>query len=118
MAGPDRSRAEEGRFAGAALAFGIRASAALMAAGLLLHAFRPRPWPPGAPRWGDILLSAAGGHGEALALLGIAALIATPYLRVLSLAAAFARGRQWRLLAVSAAVLGLLLAGLLAPHSP
>ncbi len=118
MAGPDRSRLDEGRFAGAALALGIRVSSGLMAAGLLLHAFRPRPWPQGVPDWGAVLHAAASGHGEALALLGIAALIATPYLRVLSLAAAFARGRQWRLLAVSAAVLGLLLAGLLAPHSP
>ncbi|MBI5240037.1 MAG: DUF1634 domain-containing protein [Elusimicrobia bacterium] len=117
MARLDGGRREEGRFAGAVLAAGIRVSALLMAAGLLLRAWRPQPWPQGVPHWGAILRSAAGGHGEALALLGIAVLIATPYVRVATLCAAFARGRQWRLLAVSAAVLGLLLAGLLSVQS-
>jgi hypothetical protein len=118
MARPDAVRQEEGRYAGLALSAGIRFSALLLAAGLFLDAVRPAPWPQGPPHWGSILRSAASGYGEALALLGIAVLIATPYLRVVMLCAAFARGQQWRLLAVSAAVLGLLLAGLLAPHSP
>ena len=84
-------RREEGRAASRALRAGVWASGALMAAGAA---------------W------AARGHGESLALLGIAVLVATPFLRVASLAAVFARSRQWRMLAVSLAVLILLVAGI------
>ena len=84
---------EEGRFAGAALRVGVWASVAIMAAALVLSVLRP-------------------GRGETLAWLGVAVLVATPLLRVVFLAAAFARGRQWRLLAASVAVLGLLAAGI------
>jgi hypothetical protein len=113
MARLEGLRQEEGRLAGKALAVGIRVSGLLMAAGLLCDTVRPAPWPQGPPHWGCVLRSAAAGHGEAVTLLGIAALIATPYLRVVMLCAAFGRGRQWRMLAVSAAVLALLLAGVL-----
>lgn len=84
---------EEGRFAGAALRAGVAASVAIMVAALVLSALRP-------------------GRGETLAWIGVAILIATPLLRVVFLAAAFARGRQWRLLAASVAVLGMLAAGI------
>ena len=94
MPGLEELRRGEGRSAGRALALGVWVSGLLMAAGLVLGALRP------------------GGLGEFVALAGIAALIATPFLRVAMLCAAFARGRQWRLLAVSAVVLGLLLSGI------
>jgi len=90
---------------------GIRASGAIMAAGLILAALRPAGLPPGPPDWAFILRQAAALNGAALALLGIAALVATPFLRVALVAAAFARGRQWRLLAVALCVLGLLAVG-------
>jgi len=109
----DGSRGEEGLFASRALAVGIRVSGALLAAGLILHAVRPASLPAGPPDWSLVLRSACAGHGEALTFLGIVTLIATPYLRVLLVAAAFARGRQWRMLAVSLAVLGMLCAGIL-----
>lgn len=91
---PEGSRREEGRLASLALRAGVWLSGAAMAAGVLLAAWSGR-----------------AADGEALALLGVAALVATPVLRVLLLAAAFARGRQWRLLAAALAVLGLLGAG-------
>ncbi len=84
---------EEGRFAGAALRVGVWASVAIMAAALVLSVLRP-------------------GRGETLAWLGVAVLMATPLLRVVFLAAAFARGHQWRLLGASVTVLGLLAAGI------
>ena len=93
MPRPEELRRDEGRAAGLALGLGIRLSAAVLAAGLALDALRP------------------GGGGEHVALAGIAILIATPFLRVAMLCGAFARGRQWRMLAVSASVLALLLAG-------
>ena len=110
MRAEDRRR-QEGRRAGMALRGGLWASGALMAAGLLLAILRPVSLPPGPPDWAFVLRQAAAMNGEALALLGIAALIATPFLRVVFVAAAFARGRQWRLLAAALCVLGLLAAG-------
>ena len=112
MRAEDRRRAE-GRIAGRALGAGLWVSGALMVLGLLLASWRPAPAPAGPPDWPRIARAAAGGNGAALTLLGILALIATPYLRVLLLAGAFAKGRQWRMLAVSLAVLSLLLAGIL-----
>lgn len=85
---------EEGRLAGAALRVGVTASVAIMSAALVLSVLRH-------------------GRGETLAWLGVAVLIATPLLRVVFLAAAFARGRQWRLLAASVVVLGMLASGIL-----
>ncbi len=88
---PEDLRREEGRAAGLALRAGVWGSGVLMAAGAL---------------W------AAAGHGESLALWGIAVLVATPFLRVIFLTAVFARSRQWRMLAVSLTVLVLLGAGI------
>lgn len=70
------------------LLWGVRASAVLLAAGLI-----------------------AGSHAWVRA--GILLLIATPTARVLVLAAAYARARRWGFLAVCCAVLALLLAGVL-----
>ncbi|MDD5656510.1 MAG: DUF1634 domain-containing protein [Elusimicrobia bacterium] len=84
----ERDRFGENRAAGLALRWGLRASAAVMAAG--------------------VALDAAGRDGSGLALLGVALLLATPFARALSLAAVFARGRHWRLFACAAAVLALL----------
>ena len=90
------SRRGEGRAAGRALRAGVWASGVVMAAGAV---------------W------SARGHGDSLALLGIAILVATPFLRVASLAAVFARSRQWRMLSVSLAVLVLLGAGIVLGRS-
>lgn len=88
----DAGRREEGRLAGLALSLGVWVSGLTMAAGVA---------------W-----SAAGGR-EDLAWWGIAALVATPYLRVVFLAAAYARRRDMRMLAIALCVLGLLAAGVL-----
>jgi uncharacterized membrane protein len=59
-----------------------------------------------------LALSALGrSRGEAWLLFGIVALVATPYLRVAQLAAAFARRREWRFLALSLTVLLLMTFG-------
>ncbi|MFA6004413.1 MAG: DUF1634 domain-containing protein [Elusimicrobiota bacterium] len=89
----DARRREEGRLASLALGLGVWASGLAMAAGVA---------------W-----SAAGGQGEAWAWWGIAALVATPYLRVVFLTAAYARRKNWRMLGISLCVLGLLVSGLL-----
>ena len=104
-------RAQEGRWASLVLRFGIRVSGAIMAAGLVLASWRPTAVPSGPPDWAWVVHQASAGNGEALALLGVAALVGTPFLRVILMAAAFARGRQWRLLAVAFGVLGLLTVG-------
>lgn len=88
----ERDRLEENRTAGLALRWGLRASGAIMAVGVARDAF--------------------GGDGSGLAWFGVALLLATPFLRVLLLAAAFARGRHWRLFGASAAVLVLLSAAI------
>ena len=90
-------RREEGRLASMALRIGVRCSGAVMALAVVWSVLRPADAEP----------------ARSLALVGVAVLVATPFLRVVSLAAAFARGRQWRMLAVSAVVLVLLLAGVL-----
>ncbi|HAM35770.1 MAG TPA: hypothetical protein DEB40_06485 [Elusimicrobia bacterium] len=106
-------RQQEGRLVSRVLRIGMWASGVLMAAGLILAALRPAPLPAGSPRWGLILREAFCGNGAALALLGILALVATPYLRVALLVVTYARARQWRFLAVSLAVLAMLTLGLL-----
>jgi hypothetical protein len=91
----EESRREEGRLASLALRIGVRSSGSLMALAVAWSVLRPA----------DV------ERARSLALVGVAALVATPFLRVVLLAAAFGRGRQWRMLAVSLAVGGLLLAG-------
>lgn len=91
----DELRRYEGRSASAALRLGVRFSGALMAAALAV----------------SVLMPGAADPARTLGLLGVAVLVATPFLRVLFLTAAFARHRQWRMLGVCAAVLVLLLAG-------
>ncbi len=90
----ERQRQREGRLASQALRLGMRASAGLMGLAAVLAVLLP-----------------GGGTPQRLALLGVGALVATPFLRVLSVLAAFATERQWRMFGVSAAVLALLLAG-------
>jgi uncharacterized membrane protein len=87
-------RFQENRLAGFVLRWGLRISAAVMAAGLLLNLRDP-------------------AQGTWLSLVGVGLLVATPFVRVLSLAAVFARGRLWRLFWSSLAVWTLLWAAIL-----
>lgn len=91
----EEARLREGRLASAALRLGVRLSAGLMALAVAWSLLTPEAVHP----------------AQSLAFAGVAVLVAAPFLRVLSLVAAFARNRQGRMLAVSGAVLALLLAG-------
>jgi uncharacterized membrane protein len=73
------------------LAIGVGLSAALIAAGLLRAAFAP--------------------DAQAWLRAGIFVLVATPYLRVLQMAALFARRREWRFMALAFAVFALMSLG-------
>ncbi len=85
---PDSGRDPEGRAIGRTLAAGVYQSGLLIAAGLVL--------------------SALGSGGQSWIKAGIIALIAIPYIRVIQLGAMFARRREWRFTALSAAVLSLM----------
>lgn len=57
----------------------------------------------------QVLASAAGGHGEGIAMIGLLLLIATPVLRVVVSIVLFARERDGIFVAITATVLALLL---------
>ena len=60
-----------------------------------------------------MLAAARSGQGRAIVQLGLVALIATPILRVLFAALAFAWRRDWVYVVVPLIVLAVLIAGLL-----
>jgi hypothetical protein len=98
-----------GRWVHLSLLAGLVVSGLLMAVGLaaalVSGAARPEGAPPGVAA---LFRMAAGGDGSALMDLGLLALMATPLLRVVVLAAGWALAREWRFAAVAVVVLGLL----------
>ena len=63
-----------------------------------------------------LLRSAAGGQGQAIIQLGVVLLIATPIARVALACCAFMRQRDWRYVAITLVVLGVLAYSLLGPR--
>jgi hypothetical protein len=107
------SRTEEshelGHWVHRSLLAGLTLSGLLMIGGFLRVLSVAEPRPEGTPAPFLILLDqAAHGDGIALMNLGLLALMATPVLRVVVLAAGWGWRREWRFLAVSLTVLALL----------
>lgn len=87
---------------------GTAVSLLLIAGGLAAARLGGVPVPPDALPLGEALASALRGAPAGLLSLGLAALLATPALRVLVLAWQFARHREWAFAGVSAVVLAVL----------
>jgi uncharacterized membrane protein len=109
---------------GVLLRIGVLLAAVLLLIGggvyLVHHGWEPKPdratfvpQPEKYERPGEMLAAAHSGQGRALIALGIVALIATPILRVLFAALAFAWRRDWTYVVVPLIVLAVLIAGLL-----
>lgn len=67
------------------------------------------PAPPSDPA--GIAAAVLALRPEGILWLGLAAVIATPILRVVAAALAYARRAEWRMLAISIAILGVIVAG-------
>lgn len=109
-----RPRDTASRAAAAALRAGTGASVLLILAGLAAALLRHEPLPDRAPQAAELLRDALAGRPDGLLTLGLVLLLATPALRVVVLAWQFARRREWTMFAVSAAVLCVLGASVLA----
>lgn len=109
--GIEHGSLKEERLVSFILGVGVWLSGALFVIGLLLIAFFPKDFPSGAPQWRSLVIEVLHGNGQAWILLGIAALVATPYVRVAGLMLAYAHRKQWALFAISATVFGLLALG-------
>jgi uncharacterized membrane protein len=90
------------------LSIGITAALGLIALGLVLAVLRPIPAQPEATPFAQ--LPAAVLHGDPIALvsLGLVVLLATPAARVVALAIAYARRREWSFAAIALTVLSVL----------
>jgi uncharacterized membrane protein len=110
------SRSGDGasRAASAALRAGTASAVILILAGLAAALLRREPLPDQAPPAAALLQDALAGRPGGLLGLGLVLLLATPAFRVAVLAWQFARRREWTMLAVSAAVLCVLGASVLA----
>jgi hypothetical protein len=100
--------------AAVALRAGTAASMLLILAGLGAALLRREPLPDRVPPAAELLRDALAARPGGLLSLGLALLLATPALRVAALAWQFGRRREWTMFAVSAAVLCVLGASVLA----
>ena len=94
--------------AGRSLAWGFRASLALLGAGLLLSLARAEPVPHEAEPLPEVISLVLDGHGAGLLDLGLIAMVLTPVVTVLVLAAGFMRLGDRRYALISLVVLAIL----------
>ena len=88
---------------------GLAFSSVLLLGGLACAGARAQPRPEGLPPpMAAVARGAVAGNGTDLMILGLLVLMATPVLRVGVLGLGWGLEREWRFLAVAAAVLGLL----------
>jgi uncharacterized membrane protein len=92
------------RYVRLVLVAGMSVSVALLALGLVMYAFLPHGHEA---TLGPIQALQAALAGDPIGVLdlGLMLLIATPLMRVIVALLVFARGREWRFVAVSATVL-------------
>ena len=92
---------------------GMGASLVLMVVGLLLLAARPDGWPDVTLGPVEAFNAIAQGNPVGLIDLGLMLLIATPLARILVALGLFLHGREWKFVAVSLAVLLVIVSAIL-----